>query len=389
MPVSRLPIPVPPAQHETVSSYLSRLASVHGLHPRELWASVSSSQPGTSRRVIHADRLADLTGRPATHLVAALPDLDPMADWTAWRHQPQPRCPRCDARHDGGPVQRLLPHHDYVCLRHSYWIGPPDVGQPATELGRELRKVVRAQHRHLRLQRRHGADAAFDAVLTGFLICGHLWDNRSDEWGEARRRWELRTQRLVPRGREETRFSASRIFAAVYPEAVDIAELIAAPTWRRTAFGDLEHRQRFTDEISRRLGDASYRPRESDDPIAHWMKYDSPQPPSRPRKTYRETRDYGAMRPASTTNAQSRDRQSRSAMWFARKRCGGTVILHHRHVQPVLIRAWSPAMDGISAAIWASGSTLLPAEHRRSEVDMIVRENGLLRQGLTGVALEA
>jgi hypothetical protein len=63
--------------------------------------------------------------------------------WAAWRHQPQPRCPRCDARHDGGPVTRLLPHHHYVCSRHGYWIGPPDAGQPATPLGPELGTVAR------------------------------------------------------------------------------------------------------------------------------------------------------------------------------------------------------------------------------------------------------
>jgi hypothetical protein len=26
-------------------------------------------------------------------------------------------------------VARLLPHYHYVCTRHRYWIGPPDVGQ--------------------------------------------------------------------------------------------------------------------------------------------------------------------------------------------------------------------------------------------------------------------
>ena len=38
--------PVPPARHETLASYLARLATLHGLHPRELWHQVSSPQPG-------------------------------------------------------------------------------------------------------------------------------------------------------------------------------------------------------------------------------------------------------------------------------------------------------------------------------------------------------
>jgi hypothetical protein len=28
---------------------------------------------------------------------------------------------------------RLLPHYHYVCTRHRYWIGPPDVGQQGVE----------------------------------------------------------------------------------------------------------------------------------------------------------------------------------------------------------------------------------------------------------------
>jgi len=38
----RLPVAVPPARHETVASYLARLASLHGLAPGELWHQVSS-----------------------------------------------------------------------------------------------------------------------------------------------------------------------------------------------------------------------------------------------------------------------------------------------------------------------------------------------------------
>lgn len=156
MRLPRLPIPVAPARHETLASYLTRLAALHGLDSHELWEPVSSPTPGTRRRVVHVDRLAAIVGRPAQQLAAALPELrDPAPDWAAWRHQPQPRCPRCDARHDGGPVQRLLPHHRYVCTRHQYWIGPPDAGQPATTLDDpDLQDVVRAQRRHTRLMRR-------------------------------------------------------------------------------------------------------------------------------------------------------------------------------------------------------------------------------------------
>src|ERR1022692_2098519 len=79
--------------------------------------------------------------------------------------------------------------------------------------------------------------------------------------------------------------------------------------------------------------------------------------PSRPRTTYPQTRDHGAPRPAAVSQ-QTLQRQERSALFFTVNRRGGNVILHHRHIQPVLIRDWSPQMDGITAAIWASQTTI-------------------------------
>jgi hypothetical protein len=91
------------------------------------------------------------------------------------------------------------------------------------------------------------------------------------------------------------------------------------------------------------------------------MKFDSGQPPSRPARTFPETREFGAIRPAA--NTASRDRHDRSAIWFTLHPRGGNVILHHRHIRPVLIRDWSPKMDGITAQIWASQTT---TDHYRS-----------------------
>src|SRR5262249_40247402 len=162
-----------------------------------------------------------------------------------------PRCPRCDARHDGGPVTRLLPHHRYVCTRHRYWIGPPDAGQPATPLSPELADIVSAQWRHLRLLRRHGTAHTYDAVLTGVPIGAHLWDSQPAGWDTACLRWTRRAQILIPAGRESTQFSASRIFAAAYPEAVGLAGIIGSPRWRRLATGDTKQRQQFISEIGR------------------------------------------------------------------------------------------------------------------------------------------
>ncbi|MBO0881764.1 MAG: TniQ family protein [Mycobacterium sp.] len=361
-----LPIPAGPAQHETLASYLTRLAGLHGLAAQELWATVSDPLAGTGRRAVAAQRLAALTGRHPAQLARALPELrNPPPDWTMFRHQPQPGCRGCDARHDGGPVIRLLPHHRYVCSRHRYWIGPPDIGEYTSALPGQLDDIARAQRQHLRLLHRHGVAATYDAVLTGFLICGHLWADQSHFLDQLTRRSARRAELLIPPRSEHQHFSASRIFAAVYPEAVSIAVLLASPFWRHLAAGATRDQQQFLHAIATRIGCRGYQPPSSGDAIAHWMKFDSWRPPSRPQRVFPDTRAYHATRPIYTDAAGQR-RTLRSATWFAINRRGGNVILHHRHIRPVLIRDWSPRMDGIGAAIWASRTTtdLAPRQTR-------------------------
>jgi hypothetical protein len=354
----RLPIPAGPAECETLTSYLGRLAGLHGMHPLDLWEPISTPRPGGRRRDVIPERLAAITGRTVEQLAQALPELRTAPDWAAWRHKSQPGCPRCNARHGGGPVTRLLPHHRYLCLRHRYWIGPPDIGQPATPItDPDLNDLVGAQRRHLRLLHTHGAAACYDAVLSGFLICGHIWDKSwHEQWLPVHQRWDRRTHHLIPIGSERTEFSAARIFAAAYPEAVLLAELIASPRWRHLAAGDAEQQQPFHAEIGRRLAHPDYQPPEGGDAIAHWMKYDAPRPPSRPKATFPHSSEHGAISPTAI-NRSSLQRHHKSALWFSRNRRGGGIILHHRHVWPVLVRDWSTPMDGIQATIWASTTT--------------------------------
>ena len=323
----------------------------------------AAPQPGTRRRVIDPGRLAVITGRPAEHLARALPELRrPEPDWQAWRHQPQPGCPRCDARYDGGPVTRLLPHHRYVCTRHRYWIGPPDAGQPATPLGAELASIVQAQWRHLRLLRRHGPAAAYDAVLTGFLLCGHLWTDQPGELGRAmaavdppgrdphpaRRRIQpvqrlADLRRRLPRSRRprqphrlarlaQPRRRRPRRAAAVHRRAR------AAARPARLSARRHQRPDRALDEI-RQLAAAQ--------PAAHHIPAD---PPIRIQPG--PVGHAPAGRASSGTNA--------APLWFQLYRRGGRVILHHGHIRPVLIRDWSRPMDGIAATIWASQTTLPP-----------------------------
>ena len=100
---------------------------------------------------------------------------------------------------------------------------------------------------------RYGLAAAYDAVLTGFLFCGHLWADRQDDGIGVQREWTRRAEVLIPPGTETATFSASRLFAAVYPEAVRLAGLIASPTWRHLAAGDAGQQRQFTAEVGRRL----------------------------------------------------------------------------------------------------------------------------------------
>jgi len=120
--------------------------------------------------------------------------------------------------------------------------------------------------------------------------CGHLWTDQPGDWDGPWQRWTRRAEILIPPGAESSQFSAARIFAAAYPEAVALAHLIASPAWRSLAAGDPAQQQQFSAAIGQRLGRPGYQPAGTSDPIAHWMKYDSWQPPSRPHTTFPQTR---------------------------------------------------------------------------------------------------
>jgi len=105
-------------------------------------------------------------------------------------------------------------------------------------------------------------------VLTGFLICGHLWTDWPGEWSAPWQRWTRRVEILIPPGCESTQFSAARIFAAAYPEAVTLFSLTASPAWRSLAAGGLAQQQQFITAIGQRLGRPGYQPAPAMDGIA-------------------------------------------------------------------------------------------------------------------------
>ncbi|WUJ12553.1 TniQ family protein [Actinoplanes sp. NBC_00393] len=368
---SRLPIAVGPAHCETVTSYLSRLATLHAMPLRLLWRQVS--QPRNNRtltRIVVAEQLAEVTGHPIGRLRNALIELrHPQPDWSSMRTEPQRGCPRCTSRHPGGQVLQLLPHHRYVCPHHHIWIGPPDlVTLPLANLDTEP-AIVAAQHAHLRLLRRLGPVATHDAVLTAFLVCGHRWMNPPSSTTDVWHHWNHRLHRMIPPGTEVRLFSTSRLFAATYPEVIALAALIGSPYWRRLAAADIRHQRRFTDEIAQRLGDPLYRPRVANDPLAKWIHEDCWRLPSPPASTYETEHDFGGGAPRKVSSAIMK-RHASSLAWFTSNRSTGQlgrIMISHRHLGPVIMRGRSPTPQHFVGFLYSSHNTKQFNVHHESE----------------------
>jgi hypothetical protein len=278
----RLPIVVAPARHELVSSYVGRLARLHGLSFGDLWSPFRAA--GGDGPACLA-RLVGLTGLSAESLAAALPELrEPAPDWRLFRHVAQRGCWRCDVRHEGGAVVRVLVHHQFVCRRHRVWIGLPGPSM-STDLT-ALPEVVHAQRRHERLVQRYGWRAAYDAVQHGLRMCAMIWRGVPDSRAAgAWLRWSRRAAVLMPAQRVESEFAVSRLFAVIYPDAVAVAPLLASPVWRRWASRDFDdvRRTRFDREISARFG-LDYRATTRTDrrPLAVWARFAAARMPAEP-----------------------------------------------------------------------------------------------------------
>ena len=237
----RLPIPLAPAQHETLASWLHRLAAVHGLATAELrrHLRIGPHVGGPDELRDLARRLAAVTGYPADRLARALPELRvPPPDWQSLRHLAQRACPRCTARHQGGPVRRLFAHHEYLCARHGYWIGPPDPTRddPPLRLGGRLPDLVAAQHRLRRTDAgtagrlpstpppQRPASASTCASAPSTIPCGHVGNGA----------WTC----VMPAG-----YRRSLFIAAIYPEVCALAVVLAATDWHAPAPADPARRR--------------------------------------------------------------------------------------------------------------------------------------------------
>jgi hypothetical protein len=257
--IKRLPLVVRPAQQETVTSYVRRLAALHAIPYKDMWKQLSATpQPHSGiRRLIVADQLASATGYEIAALERAMPELrKPAPDWREMRHLPQRACPACTARHPGGPVVRFFAHHEFVCIRHGYWIGPPVPTMPDLQprrLAHLIPELLPAQQHHNRLLRRHGWRDAFTAVSLSIPVCV---DQRFHEPVDAplRRRWKDLVDQLIP---THHTFNTSVFLAVFYPEIVNLARLFCSRTWRDVAHRALtsgDDRLAIATEISRVIG---------------------------------------------------------------------------------------------------------------------------------------
>ncbi|WP_433521294.1 TniQ family protein [Nocardia pseudovaccinii] len=261
-----LPIPIPPALHETLESYLRRLSATNRVHPEDLkhHLDFDPTLPIDTISPNNLNGLSIVTGYPPTELARALPELDHRhTTATLFRRQPMPACPRCTSRHRGGPVTRYYPHHVRTCPKHLLWIGhqPARHHQPRTFVDiSAAANVIAAQTRHRRLARRRGTSITAHA----FTYARRIWTRTpqlSDTVGAT-----LDPSHLGKTGSPED----PKYQAAIYPRLVTITTLLTSPYWRDVA---LDHRLggAFFAEAGRiLLSDRHYQPPPGH-PLRTWL----------------------------------------------------------------------------------------------------------------------
>jgi TniQ len=342
----RLPVPLAPAQQETLASWLHRLATVHGLVPADLRHHLRIgpylSDDSDERRGL-VRRLAAVTGHAVERLAWALPELRmPAPEWPALRHLAQRACPRCTARHQGGPVRRPFAHHEYLCVRHGYWVGPPDPTRddPPPQLAGRLPELVTAQLRLHRAARHHGWAATFDATAAATSICVNL--RFSAEHHPLWTRWQRRLDLLMPAS-----YRRSLFIAAIYPEVCALAAVLAdwhtpAPTDRPSQDGlGVDH---IIAAAERALGGSDTLPRaEVSSALLTWLTTRASGPLLGPTSIYPETSHHDDGTPR-ITDTQRQAEQGTANRFVRDRRAPRT----HRRAAP-LPYAHRPAAASASA----------------------------------------
>ena len=266
------------------------------------------------------------------------------------RNQPQIGCPRCDARHLGGtgiraPSPPPLRLHRTPAAgsghptstspspsaasspRHRPGATAPPAAAAPPRLGRDLR---RGPDRVPDL--RPPVEPPATGASPWHLAPTHRSSSR-DADRPVQRLPDLR--RRLPRSRHPGRRPRLR-------------------PWRRLAARRPADQRRHSSPRSGAASAPRYQPGDTGDPIAHWMNWDALSTADQDRRGPTPTPEPAAPAPSSRPGKANQARHERSSYWFARRPNGGNVILHHCHVRPVLSQLWSPTMERIEGAIWAS-----------------------------------
>lgn len=238
MASAELPLPRPlprrvrPFPRETIESYLGRLARANRLDAQALRVYVVGHK-GRSAPVPLA-RLAALTSLPENSLRYAIPDLDPADSGPSWalpgvtrqdRSSGSP-CRRCVlARGTNDSVQCWKLSEKVICLRHRRWIGGWS-GEDQPDLSAQP-DILRAHKRHLRLVRRFGRDTVSYAYAAAYAIC-RQWHNQF-AYDEG---FYQRMRLFHGPGAWAMPATHPTIAAAIYPQAVALARLLASPYWQ-------------------------------------------------------------------------------------------------------------------------------------------------------------
>lgn len=253
----RLPVTVALVRHETIGSYLHRLARANHLKPNALTRYVNAADDN------RFEVLEALTGHRAERLDDLL-----VTSIHPRRHRRQEACRRCAAQSDIlTPVHLAAPVHHTVCRSHKRWL-TDDAG---TDDGRQyplhdLPEILRAQRRHRRLVRDHGVDQAADAVAAAEHIT-QRWTHRGN-WPRHRNR---RLQQILGPGDWRIDPAHPLVTMINYPETVALARLLADPHWTQFATSDdLDAIAAFHAEVGTRLH-IPYQPHTGYDPLLHWQ----------------------------------------------------------------------------------------------------------------------
>jgi hypothetical protein len=278
-PMRSLPLRPHPVDHETVASYLRRLAEANHLAETSL-LNVLHAQQKRGLTSVNVGLLSAAVMIPERLLRYALPELRNAYERATMAKagravelgtdDTRSACHRCmAARGILVPVYRWHRPQDNVCLRHQLWTGP-GAGPADQHLDvSRLPELAAAQRRHLNLIRHHrrlgaGFSSAFNAAN---LVC-RLWA-ANNAYGVRRHR---RIRTLLGSRTRPSNVPEHVLPAVCYPETVSLASLFASEHWKALAGSrDTAERDLFCLEVSRRIGQ-SYRFTGTHDPMARWIR---------------------------------------------------------------------------------------------------------------------